>query len=240
MKYCEEYAALLGAFADGEVTEAEREEILAHLDGCEGCREYLAQIMEMKAELSCPVPEMPENFAAQVMWHVRSEKTRKQKKNRRVMTAVASVAACLVLVLAIPQVLGNMGVTMEDAAESGVVMDGFLAGSGAESDSAADSAMPEASEEDAEATPPMNDNMIYDQATGAEKVQYPTVTVEEALMNAWLDQGDFAALRAESAEGETEYYIDAAEYEEFALFMGENGISVPELGESDFLLVYIR
>ena len=86
----------------------------------------------------------------------------------------------------------------------------------------------------------MNDNMIYDQATGAEKVQYPTVTVEEALMNAWLDQGDFAALRAENAEGETEYYIDAAEYEEFALFMGENGISVPELGGSDFLLVYIR
>ena len=37
MKHCEEYAALLSAFADGEVTETERDEILRHLDGCEGC-----------------------------------------------------------------------------------------------------------------------------------------------------------------------------------------------------------
>lgn len=244
MKHCEEYAALLGAFADGEVTESERQEILAHLESCEGCREYLVQIMEMKEGFSCDVPEMPENFASQVMWRVRSEKTKKQKKNRRVMTAVASIAACLVLVLAIPQVLGNMGATMEDAAENGVLVQDSLAGSGAENDPMADSAMPEASEEDdAVGTPPMNDtasDLIYDQDTEAAKVEYPTVTVEQALMDEWLDQGDFSALRAESAEGEGEYYIDAAEYEEFALFMTEKGVFVPELGSSDFLVAYIR
>ena len=242
MKYCEEYAALLSAFADGEATEQEREKLLAHLDSCDDCREYLAELMAVKEALADAVPELPENFSAQVMWRVRKEKTQKAKKNRRVLTMLGSLAACLVLVAAIPQLL-NGGVSMESAAGTGGIVDGSTAGDDMEESVIADSAMPEAPEEGAVETPSVNDagnDPIYDQAMGAEKSEYPTVTVEEALMDAWLDQGDFSALRAESAEGETEYYIDAMEYEEFARFMSEQGASVPELGESEFLVVYIR
>ena len=37
MKKCEEFAPLLSAFVDGELTEEERAEVLAHARNAEGC-----------------------------------------------------------------------------------------------------------------------------------------------------------------------------------------------------------
>ena len=41
MKYCEEYAALLDLFVDGELSLEEMLEVQAHLDECPACRAYV-------------------------------------------------------------------------------------------------------------------------------------------------------------------------------------------------------
>ena len=46
MKCCEEYTAALSAFADGELNEIERNELLEHLEHCEACRDRLSELME--------------------------------------------------------------------------------------------------------------------------------------------------------------------------------------------------
>ena len=39
MKCCEQYAAALSAFVDGELSENEKEEVLSHVEHCQKCRE---------------------------------------------------------------------------------------------------------------------------------------------------------------------------------------------------------
>lgn len=45
MKCCEQYAAALSAFMDGELSENEKEEVLSHVEHCQNCREYLSELM---------------------------------------------------------------------------------------------------------------------------------------------------------------------------------------------------
>ena len=43
MEHCENYTALISAAVDGELTEAEREELMDHLAQCPGCREVYSR-----------------------------------------------------------------------------------------------------------------------------------------------------------------------------------------------------
>ena len=240
MKYCEEYAALLSAFADGEATEQEREEILSHLDSCEGCREYLAELMSMKEELTASVPELPENFSAQVMWNVRSEKTKKAKKNRRVLTALGSLAACLVLLIAIPQIL-NGGMTMEAAPEAGGTMEGAMAEDDMVEESVvADSAMPEAPD-GAVNTPSYSSDTGTDAEKGNERFEGVAVSVPQELMDSWLEQETEESIACgESAAGEVIYYLVPAQYENFRAFAAERGVDLPLVADGEFIEVYME
>ena len=51
MKKCEEFAPLLSAFVDGELTEEERAEVLAHVSECEKCRRLLGELTALHAAL---------------------------------------------------------------------------------------------------------------------------------------------------------------------------------------------
>ena len=51
MKECEEFAPLLSAFVDGELTEEERAEVLAHVSECEKCRRLLGELTALHAAL---------------------------------------------------------------------------------------------------------------------------------------------------------------------------------------------
>ena len=51
MKECEEFAPLLSAFVDGELTEDERAEVLAHVSECEKCRRLLGELTALHAAL---------------------------------------------------------------------------------------------------------------------------------------------------------------------------------------------
>ena len=58
---CEYVCERLSAWLDGELTEAERAAVAAHLEACAGCRRELAQLSALDAaleSLSAPVPPL--------------------------------------------------------------------------------------------------------------------------------------------------------------------------------------
>ena len=101
MKYCNDYAALLDLFVDGELTPAEMADIQAHLDTCPGCRAYVDDALAMRAAF----PEVedtviPEGFADSVMAAVAASVPVKKPARKTPWLKVAMpLAACLALVI---------------------------------------------------------------------------------------------------------------------------------------------
>ena len=101
MKYCNDYAASLDLFVDGELTTAEMADVQAHLDTCPGCRAYVDDALAMRAAF----PEVedtvvPEGFAASVMAAVAASTPAKKpvRKNHWLKVAMP-LAACLAMVI---------------------------------------------------------------------------------------------------------------------------------------------
>ena len=64
----EEYREKLSALLDGELTDAERAELTAHLASCPTCQTYLIELTAMHDALgSMEPPSVPDGFAAIVM-----------------------------------------------------------------------------------------------------------------------------------------------------------------------------
>lgn len=79
MKECEEFAPLLSAFVDGELTEEERAEVLAHVSECEKCRRLLGELTALHAALGeLEDEDVPAGFTEGVMAAVRAEKAAKK------------------------------------------------------------------------------------------------------------------------------------------------------------------
>lgn len=73
MRYCEEYAALLDLYVDGELSPQESARVLEHLDGCPGCRAYVEDALAIRAAFGeLEEAEPPEGFAAGVMAEIRA------------------------------------------------------------------------------------------------------------------------------------------------------------------------
>lgn len=114
MKTCEEFAPLLSAYFDGELTETERAEVTAHLENCGVCRARLAEYAAVRAEALAAFAEeeVPEGFAEGVMAAIRAEKAaaapKKTKKRtwRRFMPVAACAAIVLLSVTLFPQMSG--------------------------------------------------------------------------------------------------------------------------------------
>lgn len=109
MKYCEEFAALLDLYVDGELSEEENARVRTHLESCPGCRSYADGALAIRAAF----PEVeetvvPEGFADGVMAVVRAEaakKARPARKNMnwgRVLLPLAACFAVVVVLRAIP------------------------------------------------------------------------------------------------------------------------------------------
>ena len=101
MRSCEEYTLALSAFVDEELNDAERAEILAHLEVCEGCRAYLAELAAMHAAFDeMEEFDAPEGFLGGVMARVRE--TPKKRTHRTAWVSLAACAALAVVVLGGP------------------------------------------------------------------------------------------------------------------------------------------
>ena len=102
MKKCEEFAPLLSAYFDGELTEEERAELRAHVMECEACQKLLGELTALhEAFGALGEEEVPAGFTEGVMAAVRAEKAaaKPQAKKRSAWRHMAPLAACAALVL---------------------------------------------------------------------------------------------------------------------------------------------
>lgn len=101
MKYCNDYAALLDLFVDGELTPAEMADVQAHLDTCPGCRAYVDDALAVRAlfpEVEDTV--IPEGFADSVMAAVAASiPAKKPTRKHSWLKAAMPLAACLAVVI---------------------------------------------------------------------------------------------------------------------------------------------
>jgi len=103
MKYCDEYAALLDLFVDGECTPEEAERVRKHLAVCEGCRTYVADAYAIREAFpTFEDTQVPEGFADAVCAAVRADAAPRKKKNRWVKV-VLSLTACAAVIAAAAQ-----------------------------------------------------------------------------------------------------------------------------------------
>lgn len=119
MKYCEEFAALLDPYVDGELSGEEAARVRAHLEGCPGCQAYADGALAIRAAF----PEIgetavPAGFAQGVMAAVRAEeargRTRKNRRWRQILLPLAACFAVAVVLRTIPGV-GNQGAFRPDS-----------------------------------------------------------------------------------------------------------------------------
>lgn len=143
MKYCEEFAALLDPYVDGELSGEEAARVRAHLESCPGCQAYADGALAIRAAFpEIGETEVPAGFAGGVMAAVRAgeaKRTQSAKRSRRALywhRALLPLAACFALVLILRAVpgsgSGNASVTAANMAPPAAVMD----------DAAADTAAP--------------------------------------------------------------------------------------------------
>ena len=100
MKYCENFAALLDPFVDGELSPDEMARVQAHLDGCPACRAYVDDALAIRAAFpDAEDTPVPDGFAESVMARIRAETVSQKRKNRPWLKALASLAACCAIVL---------------------------------------------------------------------------------------------------------------------------------------------
>lgn len=107
MKYCEEYAALLDLFVDGELPPGEMERVRTHIAACPGCRAYVDDALAIRAGFpDAEDTAVPEGFAGDVMERIRRDAERKRKAAelkrrtlRRWAGTFGALAACCALVI---------------------------------------------------------------------------------------------------------------------------------------------
>lgn len=95
MEYCAEYAPLISAAVDGEVSPEERRELMEHLAQCPACREAYEQMLAMQMAFEELDAELPGDLAGDVMAKIRSQQ---KKPRRRYWMQLSVAAACCALV----------------------------------------------------------------------------------------------------------------------------------------------
>jgi len=116
MKCCEQYAAALSAFVDGELSENEKEEVLSHVEHCQNCREYLSELMIVHTMFEeMPELDAPEGFSERVLERVHEEK-RARSRHRRAWPRVLAACFALLVVTAAAWKLAPATVSSNDSA----------------------------------------------------------------------------------------------------------------------------
>ena len=210
MKCCEEYTAALSAFADGELNENERNELLAHLEHCEACRNKLSELMILHTMFEeLPELDAPEGFSERVLDRLHTEEHAK-KRSRRAWPRV--LAACFALVVISAAALNILPRAGSDKAANETV----AADNGGARDDAAGSAA--------------NDGYSYTYAA----VQKDSALADEDVLYQGVPE-DAAADRSADASGG--YAIITLDVPAAAEFLHERGMAV--YAENDDYVSYL-
>ena len=209
---CGYFEELISAELDGELSDAEKEALRAHLEHCENCRAY-REALRAVAGTAADLPDPPATLTGRIMDAVRREAGRKPKTKvvpfARYLRAGALAAAAALVIWAGFRVAGPKGAAKTTSAAPSVAM----------SMMAADSAPAEAAEPEME--PESGIAAPETQARGAE---------ENSLFAAAAP-----AAASEEALEETEAAFDAGEPTRgYALTRGDTGelLAEGELGET--------
>lgn len=218
MKYCEEYAALLDPFVDGELPPEEMERVRAHLEICPGCRAYVDDALAIRAGFpDVEDTAVPEGFARGVMERIRRDaererKAAKRKRVRRWAGTFSALAACCALVVLVRTGSGGLNrsggaavVTAGAGAEVPAAYD--MNGGAVESGTAPQAAMAE-SRDTNEAAPEEETAWIEEQTVaGAASMNRKNAARDEAKEK---DSPEYANLAA-AAPAKTDEAADTAE-----------------------------
>nr|WP_325196161.1 zf-HC2 domain-containing protein [uncultured Oscillibacter sp.] len=123
MKYCEDYAALLDLYVDGELSPEDTDRVRAHLETCPGCRAYVDDALAIRAAFpDAEDTEVPAGFAGGVMSAVRAAAQEKpaapQAKKRHWGRVLLPLAACCAIVILLHGVTGSKNSSVEFATAS--------------------------------------------------------------------------------------------------------------------------
>ena len=239
MKYCENFAALLDPFVDGELSPDEVARVQAHLDGCPACRAYVDDALAIRA--SFPDAEdtpVPDGFAESVMARIRAEAASQaeaapQKKTSRPwLKALASLAACCAIVLLAAPMFSHSSKTEAAPAEAPAA----AADTAASTERAMEFALTEeapAGESAEESREDLASSKLYDAAPSpsAAADSGATAYFTEADPDSWLtltaeEAGSLLAdfTPAEETETELRYELTSGELETLLAALSEAGI----------------
>ena len=233
MKYCENFAALLDPFVDGELSPDEMARVQAHLDGCPACRAYVDDALAIRAAFpDAEDTPVPDGFSESVMARIRAETVSQKRKNRPWLKALASLAACCAIVLLAAPMFAHGSKTEAAPAEAPAA----AADTAASTERAMEFALTEeapAGESAEESREDLASSKLYDAApspsaaadsgatayfTEADPASWLTLTAEEA--------GSLLASFTPVEETETElrYELTSGELETLLAALSEAGI----------------
>ena len=238
MKYCENFAALLDPFVDGELSPDEIARVQAHLDGCPACRAYADDALAIRA--SFPDAEdtpVPDGFAESVMARIRAEAASQaeaapQKKTSRPwLKALASLAACCAIVLLAAPMFSHSSKTEAAPAEAPAA----AADTAASTERAMEFALTEeapAGESAEESREDLASSKLYDAAPAPSAADSgATAYCTEADTTSWLtltaeEAGSLLAdvTPVEETETELRYELTSLELENLLTALSEAGI----------------
>lgn len=145
----DEYKEKLSAFLDGELTDAERDDVLAHLETCAACQTYLAELTALRDALGdMEDVDVPEGFADGVLARLYEEKMPQKTKKRNPWRGIATLAACAAVVVLAVSNMPRMGGSGSTSSAPAAGASSIQSSSFATATTTADSAAPEEAAED--------------------------------------------------------------------------------------------
>ena len=232
MKYCENFAALLDPFVDGELSPDEMARVQAHLDGCPACRAYVDDALAIRAAFpDAEDTPVPDGFSESVMARIRAETVSQKRKNRPWLKALASLAACCAIVLLAAPMFSHSSKTEAAPAEAPAA----AADTAASTERAMEFALTEeapAGESAEESREDLASSKLYDAAPAPSAADSgATAYCTEADTTSWLtltaeEAGSLLAdvTPVEETETELRYELTSLELENLLTALSEAGI----------------
>ena len=136
MKYCDEFAALLDPYIDGELSPKEAARVREHLRTCGGCRAYVQAALAMRdAFPEAEDTPVPDGFAEGVMAAIRANAApQKRRRPRWQKTLLPLAACCAIVVLAVSSLPRPGDTAVQDTAEPAAAEESVPAAASAETD----------------------------------------------------------------------------------------------------------